>query len=94
MNADLLPGNPRGFIGPLKPPSQDWSKRDADWERRQGMAQAYLWGRMDAGESRNVNANFAFTEAYADAYWRYDMHYTSFMPCMSRALESFEEGEL
>lgn len=75
------------------PPSRDASKRDSAWALRFAQATAYLWGRMDMGEKRDVNRNFKFAEWYADEYWRWDRHERVSMPALYRALELFDAGE-
>ena len=75
------------------PPSKDWSKRDAQWERRFMTAQGYLWGRMDMGEKRDVNRNFQFCEWYADEYWRFDREERFHMWSLAMCVEAFDQGK-
>lgn len=87
-------GDPHGFIGPLKPPSVWHDKPRGDtWNTDFLMASAYTWGRMDAGEQRDVNANYRFMNAWADARWEYECHYRSHMPAMYSAIDMFDRGE-
>jgi hypothetical protein len=76
---------------PVVPPSRDISKRAGIWSEKFMVSQSYMWGRKDAGEQTDPNDDMRFCEAYADAYWRFNRHERSNMPCLSRALEIFRE---
>lgn len=71
------------------PPSEDITKRDARWSADQYAASLYGWGRMDAGESRDVNKNYAFSEAWADAQWLFRREIVRYLPCMNDAYVNF-----
>ena len=67
-----LGGYDRLFLPVELPPSRSITGASEDWWRDHMQATGYLWGRMDMGEVRDVNDNYAFAQAYADAYdeWR------------------------
>jgi len=86
------PGDAYGFIGPIKPPSADHSKRTAKWDTDFLMACAYCWGRMDAGESLDSNQNYRWANMWADASWEYDNQYRTHMPAMWGAFACHRDG--
>ena len=73
------------------PPSQVDSARDSQWWTDHLQAMAYLWGRMDMGEKRDVNDNYRFTMAYADAYHEWRHNQRVMMWALYRALEIWDE---
>jgi hypothetical protein len=95
--ADMLgldrPGDARGFVGPLKPPSADITKRDARWYEDQHVSSYYAWGRHDAGETRDSNDIYDWGLAWADAQWEFRGHYRSSMPSMQGGYTLFFAGE-
>lgn len=94
FGSDLFPGNAHGFIGPIKPPSADWTTAPGSWHTDMTIANLYMWGRMDAGEShRDVNRNYAFAEEWADAKWMFKTHMRSSLPTMAGALALHDAGE-
>lgn len=52
----------------------------------------YLWGRMDMGEKRDVNDNWRFASAWADAQEAFRKEERHWMPSLQDALRTFDEG--
>lgn len=73
--------------------TQAWPVRSTAWYEDRGMALWYLWGRMDAGEKRDVDDNWRFAEAWADAKDAYRKEARGSLPSLQDALVKFEAGE-
>lgn len=65
----------------------------ARWYEDRGMALWYMWGRMDMGEKRDVNDNWRFAEAWADAQDAFRKEKRHSLPSLQGALAKFDAGE-
>jgi hypothetical protein len=73
--------------------TQTDAPRSKDWYDDRGMALWYMWGRMDMGETRDVNDNFDFAGQWADAKQAYRDGKRGSLPPLQEALKKFDAKE-